>query len=70
MKTLTITEARKRFGAMLDLVRREPVLITRRNGKGAVIMSAEDYNRMIGITTFEQKSTREAGRRTSSWKWR
>lgn len=47
MKTLTITAARRRFGAMLDLVRHEPVLITRENRKGAVIMSAKDYNGMI-----------------------
>jgi len=70
MKTLTITEARKRFGAMLDFVRREPVLITRKNRKGAVIMSAEAYNRMIGITSFEQKHNREAGKTASSRKSR
>ncbi|MGA2102873.1 MAG: type II toxin-antitoxin system Phd/YefM family antitoxin [Candidatus Sulfotelmatobacter sp.] len=58
MKTLTITAARRRFGAMLDFAKREPVLITRKNGAGAVIMSAEVYSRMIGIASFERKRTK------------
>jgi prevent-host-death family protein len=30
MKTVTVTDARQRFGALLDAVEREPVLIRRR----------------------------------------
>jgi prevent-host-death family protein len=69
MKILSITAARRRFGAMLDFATREPVLITRKNGKGAVILSAEAYSRMIGATTFGQKLARET-RKTSSKKSR
>ena len=54
MKTLTITAARKRFGAMLDSAMHEPILITRKNGKGAVVMSAETYGGMTN-TSLDQK---------------
>jgi prevent-host-death family protein len=70
MKTLTITAARRRFGAMLDSAKREPVLITRKNGKGAVIISTEAYSRMIGITSFEQKRARVTRKKASSRKSR
>jgi prevent-host-death family protein len=43
MKTVTVTNAKRRFGALLDAARRQPVLIRRRNRDVAVIMSAEEY---------------------------
>jgi len=49
---------------MLDSTEREPVLITRKNGKGAVIMSAEAYDRLAGITSFEQKPAKETRRKS------
>jgi len=70
MKTLTITAARRRFGAMLDVAMREPVLITRKNGKGAVIMSGEAYSRMTGIGTFEREHAWETRKTASSRKSR
>jgi prevent-host-death family protein len=70
MKTLTITAARRQFGTMLDFAKREPVLITRKNGKGAVIMSAEAYSLMIGVGSFEQKRARKTRRTASSRKSR
>jgi prevent-host-death family protein len=67
MKTLTITAARRRFGAMLDFATCEPVLITRKSGKGAaVIMSAEAYSRMTGIASFERRRARETRKTASS----
>ena len=57
MKTLTITAARKRFGSMLKSALREPILITRKNKTGAVIMSTEAYARMTG-TNFEGKQVK------------
>ncbi len=70
MKALTITAARRRFGAMLDFANREPVLITRKNGKGAVIMSAEAYSLMIGIASFEQERARKTRKTAGSRKSR
>jgi prevent-host-death family protein len=52
MKRITITDARKHFRSMLDSAMREPVLITRRNKKGAVIMSIAAYKRMTGTTAL------------------
>ena len=70
MKTLTITAARRHFGMMLDFAKSEPVLITRKNGKGAVIMSAEAYSLMTGIASFEQKGARKTRKTSSSRKSR
>jgi prevent-host-death family protein len=49
MKTITITAARKRFGALLDAVQHEPVLIRRRDRDACVVMSAEQYGRIHGL---------------------
>lgn len=49
MNKVTVTDARKRFGALLDAVQHEPVLISQRNGKAAVIMSAEEYARFSDV---------------------
>ena len=53
MKTITVTTARKRFGALLDTVQHEPVLIRRRNGDTSVLISAEEYARICGIKSRE-----------------
>jgi len=53
MKTLTVTAARRRFGALIKTVQHEPVLVVRRNGDRVVFISAEKYKRMCGISTFE-----------------
>lgn len=52
MKTLTASEARRRFGALLDTVQQEPVLVQWKNGKNVVIISAERYKQMTGIASF------------------
>jgi len=70
MKTLTITAARRRFGAMLDAVQREPVLIRRRNRDEVVIMSAEQYDRMTGTTGPEPELANLRRRMTNSSKSR
>jgi prevent-host-death family protein len=49
MKTITVTTARKRFGALLDAVQHEPVLIRRENRDVSVVMSAEEYSRIHGL---------------------
>jgi prevent-host-death family protein len=60
MKTVTISAARKRFGALLDAVQQEPVLVCRRNGDKVVIISAERYKQMYGITSFEPEPIKPA----------
>jgi prevent-host-death family protein len=46
MKTVSATDAKQRLAALLDAAQREPVLIRRQNRDVAVIMSAEEYDRI------------------------
>ena len=53
MKTVSATDAKQRLAALLDAAQREPVLIRRQNRDVAVIMSAEEYQRIRKITVDE-----------------
>jgi antitoxin Phd len=53
MKSVSATEAKQRLAALLDAAQREPVLIRRQNRDVAVIMSAEEYERIRGTTNEE-----------------
>jgi antitoxin Phd len=53
MKTVSATEAKQRLAALLDAAQREPVLIRRQNRDVAVIMSAEEYDRIRGVSNDE-----------------
>ncbi|MFZ0861243.1 MAG: type II toxin-antitoxin system Phd/YefM family antitoxin, partial [Candidatus Sulfotelmatobacter sp.] len=55
MKTITVTAARKRFGALLDAVQHEPVLIRRKNCDAWVVISAEEYGRIHGLKSANPK---------------
>jgi prevent-host-death family protein len=46
MKTVSATDAKQRFAALLDAAQREPVLIRRQNRDIAVIISPEEYERI------------------------
>jgi len=70
MKTLTVSEARKRFGALLDAAQQEPITVCRKNGDKVVIISAESYKQICGITSFESEPTKPARKKTNSLKWR
>jgi prevent-host-death family protein len=53
MKVVTITCARRHFGALLDEAQKGPVMIRRRNRDIAVMMSVRGYLRITGITKRE-----------------
>jgi prevent-host-death family protein len=53
MKTVTATDAKQRFAAMIDAAQREPVRIRRQKRDVAVIMSAEEYDRIRGVQNEE-----------------
>jgi prevent-host-death family protein len=53
MKVVSATDAKQRLAALLDAAQREPVLIRRQNRDVAVIMSAEQYERIRGINNAE-----------------
>ncbi len=48
MKTITVTAARKRFGAFLDAVQHEPALIRRNDRDACVGVSSGEYERISG----------------------
>jgi len=48
MKRLSAAEAKNAFGRLIDLARREPVLIEKHNRPVIVAISIEEYDRLIG----------------------
>lgn len=57
MKTVSATDAKQRLAALLDAAQREPVLIRRQNRDVAVIMLAEEYQRIRELNINELKQT-------------
>jgi prevent-host-death family protein len=57
MKTVSATDAKQRFAAVIDAAQREPVRIRRQNRDVAVIMSAEEYDRIRTHNIAELKQT-------------
>jgi prevent-host-death family protein len=55
MRSVSATDAKQRFAALLDAAQREPIVIRRQNRDVAVIMSAEEYDRIRGIRNTELK---------------
>lgn len=53
MKSVSATDAKQRLAAVLDAAQREPVLIRRQNRDVAVVMSAEEYERMRDLNAAE-----------------
>jgi antitoxin Phd len=53
MRTVSATEAKQRLAALLDAAQREPVVIRRQNRDVAVIMSAEEYERIRDLNAAE-----------------
>lgn len=45
-------EVRNRFGALLDLVQREPVTIAKNGRPVAVVMSAVEYERLMAYEDY------------------
>jgi prevent-host-death family protein len=48
MQTISATEAKQKFAALLDTAQREPVRIQRHDRDIAVLVSAEEFKRMSG----------------------
>lgn len=68
MKSVSATEAKQRFAALIDAAQREPVVIRRQNRDVAVLVSAEEYERVrrTNIDEFQKFCDRvgaEAARR-------
>lgn len=48
MQTISATEAKQRFAAVLDAAQREPVRIQRHDRDVAVLISAAEFDRLSG----------------------
>jgi prevent-host-death family protein len=57
MKTVSATDAKQRFAALLDAAQREPVIIRRQNRDVAVMISAEEYERIRRVNIAKLKRT-------------
>lgn len=53
MKTVSATDAKQRLAALLDMAQREPVVIRRHDRDVAVLLSADQYERMRGARVQE-----------------
>lgn len=49
MKILSASEAKNRFGKLLDLARREPVQIEKQGRTVTVMLSIEEYERLSAL---------------------
>ena len=49
MKTLGASDAKNRFGELLDLARREPIQISKKGRKVAVMLSVEEFERLSNL---------------------
>jgi prevent-host-death family protein len=48
MKSLSAADAKNSFGHLIDLARHEPVMIEKHNRPVVVVISVEEYNRLLG----------------------
>jgi len=55
IRSISATEAKQRLAALLDAAQREPIVIRRQNRDVAVIISAQEYERIRGINNAELK---------------
>ncbi len=53
MRYVTATDAKPRLAALLDAAQREPVVIRRQKRDVAVILSAEEYDRLRSFNVAE-----------------
>ena len=68
MKILTATDAKNRFGEMIDMAQAEPVRVQRQGRDVAVVLSPEEFRRLTGaagnrVSPAVQKLHAESARR-------
>jgi prevent-host-death family protein len=67
MRYVTATDAKQRLAALLDAAQREPVVIRRQKRDVAVILSAEEYDRLraFNVVEFDRFCDQVAGKAAS-----
>lgn len=53
MRTVTASEARQGLAEIIETVRREPVVIQRQKRDVAVVMSMDEYERLVNLNVTE-----------------
>jgi len=53
MKTVSASEAKRRLAAVIDAAAREPVVIRRKERDVAVVLSMQEYERLVRINVSE-----------------
>jgi prevent-host-death family protein len=56
MRYVSATDAKQRFAALLDAAQKEPIIIRRQKRDVAVLLSAEEYDRLRGFNAAEFQS--------------
>ena len=59
MKSLTASDAKNRFGMLLDWARREPVIIEKQGRQVAVMLSWEEYDRLSKLANLGDNSAED-----------
>jgi antitoxin Phd len=57
MKSVSATEAKQRFAAIVDAAQREPIVVRRQNRDVVVILAADEYERIRKTNIAELKRT-------------
>ena len=65
MTTIAATEAKNRFGELLEVIHKEPVEISKKGRAVAVVLSIKDYEEMLEKLGRETKKTDFSG--IQSW---
>ena len=60
MRTVTASEARQTLAEIIDAARREPIVIQRQKRDVAVVMSMDEYERLVNLNVagFQRVSDR------------
>jgi antitoxin Phd len=53
MRTISATEAKQNFAALIDSAQREPIVIRRHNRDLAVVVSPQEFDRIRGVRAAE-----------------
>lgn len=57
MRSISATEAKQRFAAIIDAAQREPIVVRRQNRNVVVILAAEEYERIRRSNIAELERT-------------
>jgi len=67
MRTVSATEAKQGLAGVIEAARKEPVIIRRQNRDVAVVLSPDDYRRLVRLNIDEfQRFCDQVGKKAES----